>query len=102
MTDHPTRRDFLGLSAAGVAGLLTPSWPNSARAESVPVESQRAETDLVVYNAKVYTMDPALPRAEAFAVKSGRITAVGSTAGIRSLAAKGVATLDAKGMTIVP
>ena len=44
------------------------------------------EADLIVVNARVYTMDPALPRAEAFAVKDGRFLAVGSTADIRNLA----------------
>ena len=102
MSERHSRRDFLGISAAGVAGLLAPSWPSDAHAASLLVEAQRADTDLVVYNAKVYTMDPAMPRAEAFAVRSGRFAAIGRTADIRSLAAKGIATLDAKGMTIVP
>jgi predicted amidohydrolase YtcJ len=55
-----------------------------------------------VFNAKVYTMDSATPRAEAFAVSGGRFVAVGSTAEVRSLAGKRTQTLDAKGMTIVP
>ena len=43
--------------------------------------SQRgAEPDIVVHNARVFTTDQALPRAEAFAVKNGRFTAVGSSA----------------------
>ena len=33
----------------------------------------------IVINAKVYTMDPRAPRAEAFAVSGGRFVAVGST-----------------------
>ncbi len=35
--------------------------------------------DLVVFNAKVYTVDPTTPRAEAFAIKAGRFVAVGSS-----------------------
>jgi predicted amidohydrolase YtcJ len=47
-------------------------------------------------------MDPAMPRAEAFATKNGRIIAVGSTSDIRGLIAKGTQAFDAKQMTIVP
>jgi predicted amidohydrolase YtcJ len=47
-------------------------------------------------------MDPATPRVEAFAVKGGRIVALGRSADIRGLAAKGTQTFDAKQMTIVP
>ena len=58
--------------------------------------------DLIVVNAKVYTMDPRSPRAEAFAVSGGRFVAVGSTSDIRNLAGKNTQTFDAKGMTVVP
>jgi predicted amidohydrolase YtcJ len=47
-------------------------------------------------------MDPALPRAEAFAVAGGRIVAVGSTADVRALAGRMTQTYDAKQMTVVP
>jgi predicted amidohydrolase YtcJ len=55
-----------------------------------------------VLNAKVYTMDPALARAEAFAVSGSRIIAVGKSSEIKALATKRTRTLDAKQMTIVP
>jgi len=60
------------------------------------------DPDLIVFNAKVYTMDPAAPRAEAFATSGGRFIAVGSTAAIKGLAGKRTQTFDAKQMTIVP
>src|SRR6202041_12795 len=60
------------------------------------------ETDLVVLNAKVYTVDPSVPKAEAFAIKANRFIAVGGNAEINALAGKGTQTFDAKGMTIVP
>ena len=63
---------------------------------------QAAETELVVTNARVFTMDPAAPRAEAFAVTGGRFAAVGSNDAIRRLIGKGTQTIDAKQMTIVP
>ena len=58
--------------------------------------------DLVVFNAKVCTVDPLAPKVEAFAVKAGRFTAVGTTAEMRALIGKGTQTFDAKQMTIVP
>ncbi|MBI3982492.1 MAG: amidohydrolase [Gemmatimonadetes bacterium] len=58
--------------------------------------------DFVVVNARVYTVDDALPRAEAFAVKHGRFTAVGSTSDIRNLGTRGTQTIDGAGMTVVP
>src|SRR5678809_1145033 len=47
-------------------------------------------------------MDPAMPRAEAFATKGGRFVAVGSSSEIRGLIGKSTQALDAKQMTIVP
>ena len=60
------------------------------------------DADLVAFNAKVYTVDPRAPKAEGFAVKAGRLTAVGSTTEMKALIGKGTQTFDAKQMTIVP
>ncbi len=50
------RRGFLGLAGAGLAsGILA---------------AETQDSDLVVFNAKVYTVDSRAPKAEAFAVKS--------------------------------
>lgn len=57
--------------------------------------------DLVVYNAKVYTVDTAFSTATAFAVKEGRFVAVGDEATIRSRFGA-AAELDAGGKTIIP
>jgi predicted amidohydrolase YtcJ len=105
MSDHRSRREFMGLTAAGVAGALTPPWIAESRPTSGTFTVQgapSAEPDLVVYNAKVYTIDPAAPRAEAFAVSGGRFVAIGSTSAIRALAGRRTQLFDAKQMTIVP
>jgi predicted amidohydrolase YtcJ len=83
------RRQFIGVTGGGVAALAL-------------ALAQGEAPDLVVFNAKVYTVDPGMPRAEAFAVKAGRFMAVGSTADIKNLIAKGTQTFDAQRMTIVP
>jgi predicted amidohydrolase YtcJ len=86
----------MSLAGAGIAGLAGRPWVNTAAAAEGP------DTDLVVFNAKVYTVDSRVPTAEAFAVKAGRFTAVGSNAEIRALIAKGTQTFDARQMTVVP
>jgi predicted amidohydrolase YtcJ len=90
------RREFMGLAGAGMAGLLGARWPAAA----APAEGHDA--DLIVFNAKVYTVDPRAPKAQAFAVKAGRFTAIGSSAEIKALAGKTTQMLDAKQMAIVP
>jgi predicted amidohydrolase YtcJ len=50
----------------------------------------------------VYTIDPDLPRAQAFAVRDGRFLAVGRDEDIRALAGKATRTFDAGQMTVVP
>jgi len=102
MTERRTRREFLGLAAAGAAGMLTkPSFSDAQPFTAAPF-ALAADPDIIVVNAKVYTMDPAMPRAEAFSISGGRIVAVGTSSEMRSLARKGTQTVDADQMTIVP
>ena len=79
------RRKFVSLAGAGLAGLVARPWLGAAAAAEAEVP------DLVVFNAKVYTVDSRTPQAEAFAVKAGRFTAVGSTEDIKGLIGKGTA-----------
>src|SRR5581483_1013119 len=88
-----SRRRFLGLAGVGIAGI---PW----RLAAAPADTQAP--DLIAINAKVYTVDSRAPKAEAFAIKAGRFTAIGSTAEIRALVGKGTQTFDAGQMTIVP
>ena len=88
MRIETSRRGFLGAAGAGLA------WPALASAPG--------EAELIVYNARVYTVDEALPKASAFAVKDGRFIRVGDDAAARALAGKGTQLVDARGMTIVP
>ncbi len=82
----------MGLAMAGVAGI-------AARPILSAVDADPA---LIVVNANVYTMDPRLPRADAFAISDGKFIAVGTTSEIRSLARKQTRIVNAKRMTIVP
>ena len=105
MSNRRSRREFLGLTTTGAAGILTRPWLGDSGGffPAIAVQGQPGvDPDLVVFNAKVYTMDEASPRAQAFAVSGGRFVAVGSTAAIKGLAGKRTRTFDAKQMTIVP
>jgi predicted amidohydrolase YtcJ len=101
-----TRGEFLGFGAA-LAGAFAFGRLPAGRRVVQPVAAQPAvpttgEPDFVVVNARVLTSDTAMPRAEAFAVKHGRFTAVGSTSDIRNLATSRTPVIDAQRMTVVP
>jgi predicted amidohydrolase YtcJ len=86
----------MGLTAAGIATAGAARWLHAAEAVSA------RDAELIVSNARVFTLEPKQPRAEAFAIRGGRIIAVGNTPEMRSLGGKGTRHYDAKGMTIVP
>ena len=92
---HHSRRGFLSLTGAGIAGVVSGPWLDAAAAAE-------GDADLVVFNANVYTVDSRTPKAEAFAVNAGRFSAVGNNVGIKALIGKGTQTFDARQMTIVP
>jgi predicted amidohydrolase YtcJ len=97
------RREFLNLSGAGIAGVITGPWLGAATA--APAQEAGGtprDPDLVVLNARVSTVDSRVPKAEAFAVKAGRFVAVGRNDEIKGLVGKKTQTYDAKQMTIVP
>ena len=97
------RREFLGLTGAGVAGLAS---LNILRAGTFSAEqgakADPRHADLVVFNAYVYTVDARMPKAQAFAVKNGRFVFVGSSDEAKAFIGKGTETLDAKQTTVVP
>jgi predicted amidohydrolase YtcJ len=104
MTKHRfNRRDFmgelLGLTGAGVAGLAGAQWPLGRALAAIDAPQ---EPDLVVFNAKVYTVDTSAPKVEAFAVRAGRFVAVGSSEDVKGLIGKRTQTYDAQQATIVP
>ena len=96
MKQRQSRREFISLMTAVTAGVASRGALGSI------LIAQALDPDLVVFNAKVYTMDSRSPKAEAFAVRAGRFVAVGSTKDIRGLIGKSTRTFDAKQMTIVP
>jgi predicted amidohydrolase YtcJ len=92
MEDLMLRRSVFLLLLALSASLLT------ERA----LHSQAAAPDLIVVNAKIYTVDQGFSTAEALAVTNGKFTAVGTTAQIRKLAGPSTKILDLTGKTVIP
>src|ERR1700743_437313 len=91
------RREFLEGIGITSALLVGASWFGFGR-----VLADAATPDMIVVNARITTMDAAKPRAQAFAVKAGRFTAVGTTEQIKTLAGPKTQVYDAKGMMVVP
>ena len=83
----------LGLFAAlllGLAHLLSAQDQN------------RPAADLIVTNAKIYTVDKQEPRAEAVAVAGERIVAVGTASAIDAWRGPGTRVIDAEGKLVLP
>ncbi len=60
------------------------------------------QSDLVLYNGRIYTMDRANPHAQAVAIAGNRIVAVGDDAQVLCLLAPGGEAVDLGGRTVVP
>lgn len=86
-----TRRGMIGGAMAGGAMM---ALPRAAWAGTAPSR--------VLFNAKIHTLDPAMPMAEAVAISGGRIVAVGGKAEILALAGPATERIDAAGMCLVP
>src|SRR5262249_29499858 len=95
-----SRREFMGVTGAGLVA-AGGSWRDRSQTTATTVAEAR-EADLVVFNAKVYTVDARVPTADAFAIKGARFIAIGSTADVKGLIGKDTETFDAKQMTVVP
>lgn len=97
-TSYRCRRPGAVLATAlASAGLLAVPMPGQARPRPAA-----APADLVLINADIRSQDPAVPQAQALAVRAGKFVALGDNA--RALALKGPRTqvIDAHGATVVP
>ena len=74
----------------------------AALAAAVLAAESRPSADLVVTNARVWTVDPARPDAEALAVIGERIVAVGSKSEIQAWHGPATRVIDAGGRRVLP
>jgi predicted amidohydrolase YtcJ len=92
---NPTK--FLtGVFACLIALLL------SACSRQPDAVHEAAGPDLIVINADVRTVDPAVPDATAFAISEGKFVAVGETIAIQESARDNTEVIDAGGVTVIP
>jgi predicted amidohydrolase YtcJ len=82
---------------SALLALCLGSLPAVAGEDRVPLTA-----DLVLINAKVWTVDSAHPEAEALACWHGRLIAVGQTEDVRRLAGPTTRIIDAAGRRVVP
>ena len=87
--------------AAFVAVALTGEQAYAQRA-SAPPRATAPRPDLVIVNARIYTVDNARPMASALAVRDGRIVFVGSDAEARVLARNTTRVVDLRGRIVIP
>jgi predicted amidohydrolase YtcJ len=73
----------------GLAATLSPS-------------AKPGTADLIIHHAAISTLDPAHPKAQALAVKGGRIVAVGANNEILAWKGKASTVVDARGRRLVP
>lgn len=65
-------------------------------------DSNRAKVDLIIYNAKVTTLDADNPSATAVSISNGKITSVGISDEILKLKTDSTIIIDAKGRRLIP
>ncbi len=63
--------------------------------------TQKEAVDLIIHNAKIYTVDTEFSNAEAFAIRDGKFVAVGTSEEIQQKY-NATETLDANGKTVLP
>jgi predicted amidohydrolase YtcJ len=85
---------------------MRPSLLTSALAALVCTSSsataQSATAELIVHNARIYTVDRMHPVARAMAVRGGRIVFVGAERGAMALHGGGTRVVDLQGKTVIP
>src|ERR687886_1984103 len=86
------------------AALLCVVAAISLEAQSPPrtPASNGPPADLVVTNARIYTVDDTRPLVEALAVRGGRVIFAGSKRGAMTLAGRATRVLDLAGRTVIP
>ena len=88
-----TRRGFIG--SGGALGLASIS-PRAMAAILDPAPTR------IYKGARIHTLDPAIPSADAIAISGSRIVGVGTWAELKALASARTEVIDLGGQTIVP
>ena len=92
-----TRRSFVSHSLA-----LGGAYAAVRAVAPVVALAQNATADVIVENAKIITLDPRAPRAEAIAVAADKIIGVGARRDLEAMRGPATRIVDAEGRTVVP
>lgn len=68
----------------------------------MPQKQVKTDPELILYNGKITTLDPAHPEVSALAIQNGLIHALGSDAEIKKLATRNSRLLDLKQRRVIP
>ena len=71
-------------------------------AGSVAARAEQPAADLIIEHARIWTVDPARPEAEAVAVLNGRIVAVGTDAAVGAWRGRRTTVVNAAGRRLLP
>jgi predicted amidohydrolase YtcJ len=94
-----SRRDFLKYAGTASASSAVMAWA----ANSIPARAQSAgPADAVFLGGPILTMNDGMPRAQAVAVKDGKIVAVGLLSELEKLAGPRTRTVDLQGRALIP
>ena len=95
---HLGRREFMKEAAAtaGFASLVLSGCDTS------PVGPGAARADTVIANARIATLNPRAPSADAIAIRGGEIAAIGTASDVDRLRGPGTQVIDAAGRTVIP
>ena len=69
---------------------------------TLPVRMAAQAADLIITNARIYTVDQNRPLAEAMAIRAGRVVATGPARGVMTLRGPDTQVLDLHGRTVIP
>ena len=95
-----TRRALLAMAV--VAGITACDRDPAPPAVTAPATSTPEYADVIYRNARIYTVEPGQPWAEALAVKDGKLTVVGDTAAAQAVAGPATRMVDLDGRMVMP
>ncbi len=84
---------------------MTPTMTRAFLLFFVPatIAAQQSQpADLIVTNARIYTVDEAHPTADAMAVRGGKVQFVGSSVAVMALKGASTRVIDLNGRTVIP
>ncbi|NVK54727.1 MAG: amidohydrolase [Alteromonadaceae bacterium] len=86
-----------GVKPTLAVGILTALLSGCESHQTPPMQA-----DVVLYNGSVYTVDADMPKAQAVAIRDGKIVAVGSDADVMNITGERTQRIDLQGKMVLP